>query len=545
MASCAKCGKNPGAQGAIAAGDAAMVVGPAALLGLFGAGALCCSNAACGKVFCDGCANGFVKKSCPSCGNNLSSDAPSGGGGGVSSKDLEAQTDRVVDAIGETTEAVRETTAAVKEQTAVIASGFAATVGELKAQTGLLGNINDTMTAAVGELQGIREDMYANTKNREAIEAKSKLERAEQLLSSDLPEDAYKLICEAVELNPADFSVWVAKVNICQLAALNGGAHLTEDAARSEGSAALERAVKLFPPALKGKAGGLRVAGSLIGASLVLLDESGFERAVSLYSGSVDEGGANVALCEHAGQITNLLDSAQQVGSGDVIAGAASGLLTRAADSAKDSELPGVAGAWSALEEVREGIGADIASAMSKRITTSVSAAKSAGDAAIGKCKADWPKKETVEGVIKDVEGGAGGTVTVLKGTAEAVRGAADRYPDLAGAVTQVDGVASNYDPAAWRSQLAKSVGPVDSGAKVKMLIALSFAGMWLVVGLLLLLGGVFEPAGAMIFMGLIALAIAQKMGLSDFLKARKASADERTGAVLKTMSDAVGTWGA
>jgi len=73
----------------------------------------------------------------------------------------------------------------------------------------------------------------------------------------------------------------------------------------------------------------------------------------------------------------------------------------------------------------------------------------------------------------------------------------------------------------------------------------MGFAGMWLLVGLVLLIAGAGEPAGAMILMGLIALAIAQKVGLSDLLKARKATPDERTGAVLNNVRDAVLSWGA
>ena len=546
MASCAKCGKNPGVQGAIGAADAAMVVGPAALLGMFGAGALCCSNPACGKVFCDGCANGFVKKSCPSCGNNLSSGAPSGGGGGISSQDLEGQTDRVVDAIGETTEAVRETTAAVKVQTAVIAAGFAATVSELKSQTGLLGNINDTMSAAVGELQGIREDMYATTKNREALEANSKLERASQLLGSDLPGDALKLIGEAQELNPADFSVWYAKTHICQKAIQDGGDFMSEEDARSEGSAALERAVKLFPKHLIGEQRGLTVSKSLAAASLVIGSEESFLSAVNLYISCLLSGGA-IDFCPPAADMTRLLDSARQTPSGDAVAGTSIGLVARAASGCEETQLGAVAREWATLEALRGGIGSEVASALASRIGTVAGQIASATTEAVGGVSDEWPSKLGLRGMITKIKSSAGSDVATLGQISSAIAGGPDNYAELQSAQERANKISTEFQPDAWLKEIGGLVEPSRLEHKAIAGGAVAWLAFWLFVCVYWIVDGQFGTGELffVLFFTVPGIAAGYVLGLRHVLAERNCTSDQRTRMLVDRISALADGWSA
>ena len=86
------------------------------------------------------------------------------------------------------------------ENNEILSWGFQETLGALEEQTDLLRTLNDAMYDVKSEIRDLRNDIYASTKDRELLEAQSKLERADVLLGSDLPGDALLLIRQALSL---------------------------------------------------------------------------------------------------------------------------------------------------------------------------------------------------------------------------------------------------------------------------------------------------------------------------------------------------------
>jgi hypothetical protein len=280
---------------------------------------------------------------------------------------LERQTDRVVSATTKVDASIQKQTAATQEQTvatlaqtaAVMAQtsaidaqtratveGFAATVAALQEQTDVLRSVEFGVQNVAREMRGMRDDIYAAAQNREALEAKGKLDRADQLLSSDLAGDAVRLIREAEVLNPADFAVWAAKVIVCQRMLDGHSDAMTVDEARRDGAAAVERSLKLYPAQLLGSARGLQVLRWLADTSILLECQATFLRAVAMFGQSIDAGGTDLTLYPPAAGMTRFLRAVQQGELAGAVARAQGRLLARAAASDDAETLRSIVPLW-------------------------------------------------------------------------------------------------------------------------------------------------------------------------------------------------------
>ncbi len=103
-----------------------------------------------------------------------------------SARNLERAASQGVAEQSRTTRAIREQTGVIREGFAEtvrsIDDGFERTVAALNQQSYLLQAIDLGVRSVAVEMRGLREDLYSVAQNREALEAKGKLDRAEQLL---------------------------------------------------------------------------------------------------------------------------------------------------------------------------------------------------------------------------------------------------------------------------------------------------------------------------------------------------------------------------
>ncbi len=409
----------------------------------------------------------------------------------MSKSELERQTDRTVAASRKQTGAIRdelrEQTAAIRDQTRAINQGFSQTVDALRTQTSVLRSVDFGVRAVASQLRGLREDIYAATQNREALEAKSKIERAEQLLTSDLPVDALRLLREAEVLNPADFAVWSMKVMYCRHAIENGVDCMTADEARQEGAAAIERVVKLYPVQQLGSERSLYVLQWLAGSAILLGSQPGFERATALFAQSVDAGGTELALSPPSMTMSSFLEDVGQRGHARDVAVANGRLLARVAASGDDAAMYALVPAWVELVGTYpDAVGPEVEVAIVAGARRALTMFVGSVDAAVGALVATPREmfRSTVEAWLMEVDGASRGPL----GTVQAWRDALT-LPDLThGALlacrATLDDIVRTWDPAAWRGTigtLAEPPHPVHTDWT--MLLAGSFGLQFVLAG--------------------------------------------------------------
>ena len=423
----------------------------------------------------------------------------------MSKSELERQTDRTVAAahtlntsVRKQTDAVQAQTAAIEAQTGAIQEGFAATVGALHEQTDVLRSVNYGIQAVALEMRGLREDIYAATQNREALEAKSKLDRAEQLLASDLPADALRLIREAEVLNPADFAVWSMKVLFCQRVLEAGIDGMSAADAGAEGLAAVERAVKLFPAQQFGTTRSLNVLRWLGTAAILLQSKVAFEKSIELYGQSVDAGGQALALSPPTTGMSRFLDDVGQGALARQVALANGRLLARIAASGDPGALQAMVPAWVELTAAYpDAVGPEVehaivnaARAPLQTFVTSVAAADKKWAFHRAPPKGVGVFREGLTTWITKLEEAGAEAFGSLPAWRDALATPELRSAELLVLRQQLDDVVGHWDPAGWKQavgNMAEPPRPVGGGTMLLtafgalvavMFTSLAIAGM-------------------------------------------------------------------
>jgi hypothetical protein len=392
----------------------------------------------------------------------------------AATKQVDASIQRQTGAVQRQTAAIRAQTAAINEQTDTMNEGFAATVDSLHQQTDVLRSIDLSMSSVARDMRGLRDDIYAAAQNREALEAKSKLDRAEQLMSSNLPADALRLIREAEVLNPADFAVWSMKVMFCARALESGPEWMNAEEAKTEGSAALERAVKLFPAGTLGSARSLGVLRWMVGTAILLESAYCFQLAVGLYRRSVDEGGSDASLSPPATGMTRFLGDVQQSAAAFSIAEANGRLLTRIAERGDPVAIRAMLPAWADLVQVcPEAVGPEVAVAIAASLRQSVTQFVQAIAAAKGRPPGANPNRERLKSWLTQLNKESATQFDGLKAWRQALRETPVDVAEMDGDQRKLEAVCREWELDAWLSGLPKVNEPPPPRADVLLVIGL------------------------------------------------------------------------
>lgn len=469
---------------------------------------------------------------------------------------LELQTDRSVAATKQVDASIQQQTAAINQQSAAMNGGFAATVDSLHQQTDVLRSIDLSMSSVAREMRGLRDDVYSAAQNREALEAKSKLERAEQLISSNLPADALRLIREAEALNPADFAVWSMKVMFCARAIETGVEGMNAEEAKVEGAAALERAVKLFPAGMIGSARSLGVLRWMVGTAILLESAYGFQLAVGLYRRSVDEGGSDASLSPPATGMTRFLGDVQQAAAAFSIAEANGRLLTRIAESGDPAAIRAMLPAWADLVQVcPEAVGPEFALAIAASLRQSVTQFVKAIAAAKGRppgANAN-PKRSQLWWWFTQINKESSTQFDVLKAWRQALRETPVDAAEMAGEQRKLEAVCREWELDAWLSGLPKVNEPPPPPSDVLLFVGAFFglSSVGSLLSLFALLAGDRSVFGVFLFalfsVGCSVVPTVVLIGL--WVRGRQASlrapASPNTAELLERVKGLIDTWSA
>ncbi len=466
----------------------------------------------------------------------------------MSKSELERQTDRTV-------AASRKQTAAIRDQTRAINKGFSQTVEALHTQTGVLRSVDFGVRAVAHELRGLREDIYAATQNREALEAKSKIERAEQLLTSDLPADALRLLREAEVLNPADFAVWSMKVMFCRHAIENGVDCMTADEARQEGAAAIERVVKLYPAAYLGSERSLHVLQWLAGSAILLASQPGFERATALFAQSVDAGGEALALNPPTMTMSRFLEDVGQGGHARDVALANGRLLARIAASGDDGARRAIVPAWIELVETYpDAVGPEVEAAIvagARGALVAFVEAVSAADQQHGWIVSSPARRSrsTVESWLAKLEAPGGALIVSVREWRDALTDPNLVHLQLTEVRRSLDDIATQWDPTGWRSVMATLAEPPTpvSGGVTMFTVLLAFWGVSCMgSGISIIQKPDENVIAALVFMGgggLTCFALAARPHLRYHLNRRKPLPSPNTTEFVQGIRDHIERW--
>ncbi len=319
---------------------------------------------------------------------------------------------------------------------------------------------------------------------------------------------------------------------------------ILEDA-QSEGSAAAERSVKLFPKNLLGEERGLGVARSLAIAARMFGAEKSFLSAINLFVTGVQSGGA-ISFCPPAADMTRFLDTIKETPSGDSVAGASTSLVASAASGCEESQLGAVAKEWAALEELRAGIGSDVASAMASRIGSVADKIASATKEAIAGVKEEWPTKVALRGMILKIKSSVGPDVASLGQISSALDGGPDSYAELESAQSRANKVSSEFQPDAWIKEMNGLVEP----STVAHLAISAAAALWGAFGVFVGILWIVQARGFVdVFIWLIffggPIGMGYLLGLRHVLAARSCTPDQQTRTLLNRLNALADGWSA
>jgi len=121
--------------------------------------------------------------------------------------------------------------------------------GELRRQTELLADIQESLGVVVAELQALGATLVRVAKDRELLEAEGAVERATVLLERGLVLDSLALSRKAVLLNPASSGAWLAVVRATGARVLAAPPVSPTEAQSlwAEGTEAVSKALRLSP----------------------------------------------------------------------------------------------------------------------------------------------------------------------------------------------------------------------------------------------------------------------------------------------------------
>ena len=226
-----------------------------------------------------------------------------------------------------------------KLQTQVMTAGFQGVIGALEDQSRMLADINNTMKQAVTQIAGLRQDIFASVKDREKLEAKSKIERAESLLAAEMYDEANQLILDAVQLNPADFFVWYTQLTF-HIKAVNEeeAETITVELATAKIKESLERCVKLFPEEAKGSEA-FTLGILFMNLALILQDNKSLKRSVNIINTILGGSSAPLGFTSTGISCFTLLSDNDKDDQSDLVATSTIQLVDRNIESAEPVEL--------------------------------------------------------------------------------------------------------------------------------------------------------------------------------------------------------------
>ena len=238
------------------------------------------------------------------------------------------------------TDAIFGQTLAINTQTDVLKSGFEGVLGSLENQSKHLGQINDNMRKVVSQIAGLRQDIFSAVKDREALEAKSKIERAESLLASEMYIEANQFIQDAIQLNPADFFVWYAQLGFyIKVVGEEEAEFVTPEVAIQKSQESLESCVKLFPEGAKGTVSGFVLGRLFMHLSLILNDVKSLGRTVKILNTHLEHSSTPLGFAEASFDCFKLLADNNHIEHSTLLARTTIQLVERNIETAEPAQL--------------------------------------------------------------------------------------------------------------------------------------------------------------------------------------------------------------
>jgi hypothetical protein len=388
--------------------------------------------------------------------------------------------DRNTESVAENTYAVQENTSALRDVTEELKENR----HELIQQTAILGSIDDTMRSAVNALNGLREDLYGATKNREILEAKSKLERADILVESDMPLEALKLIEDAIVLNPADFSVWYSKMSICVRSMRAPVGFIDTQTVRQDAANAAERALKLLPKGTQARSSYVTFALSIACVSLLLkefpqlvqMSVATIENLISHLEPDVRISGATIRLAGIMSESGFKVEAARVVQ-------ASTAKIAQGLPGQIDSIIDDVVQLWRDAERVQPGVSVDLALAAASCLETYIARARGGANAFSGEIARSrsgilfWnavfePSIAEMDRSLSVVDGQSGKAIGSLSRYAPQFSPFQGTYPQLHQVLLGCRRIQDQYRMSEWRS---RTVGLAESKIRNPLHIFIAF----------------------------------------------------------------------
>lgn len=249
--------------------------------------------------------------------------------------------------------------------------------------------------------------------------------------------------------------------------------------AQSEGLAALERAVKLFPINLLSRSGASRLTAALACSSVSFGDRQSLSRSIEYSRKNLELSGPTPETIRGIATLYKALETIEDRSAESLIDISVAQLVS-VLRTHGELALQSIADSWDVLEHVRPGRGSDLATTVSEFTENWVGSVQKAAQAAFVGMDS-WPTRAQVIGRVEAFSRNTSYSIQVLHNTVSLFGMMEARYPLLHPPFARARHVIQKFDPARWSREILP---------KKEEFIPFKSPGFWYSFPVLILIAG-------------------------------------------------------